>query len=75
VAGPQLEPIARLVRRTEERKAVDVVDVGVGKEEMSLELVPAVEVGAQDPQPGAGVEDQALLAAHDLDACRVAAIP
>ena len=27
-----------------------------------------------DPQPGAGVEDQALLAAHDLDARRVATV-
>ena len=74
VSRPKLETVAGPVRRAEERKAVDVVDVGVGQEKMRFQPRIAVQVGAENSEPGAGIQDQALAGAHDLDAGSVAAV-
>ncbi len=74
VAGPELEAVLLAVGRAKERKAVDVIDVGVGQEDLSVQAVLAVQADAQRAHAGAGVEDQPLVTAHHLEAGGVATI-
>src|SRR3546814_15840081 len=75
MARPQADAVALVEKRGEERQADDVVVMGVGEEDVSLEGAVLAELLAERPQARSGVEDQQLVAATHLDAGSVAAIP
>ena len=73
--APELERVALVVGRPEERQADDVIHVGVGEEQVRADrLAVRDHLAAELAQPGAGVEDQPLLPAAHLDTGRVAAV-
>ena len=69
--------VLRLIDGQKERQALDVVPVGVRQQQGQVER-PGVEFGdqlaPQQPQPGAGVEDDDLAIGADLDTGSVAAV-
>ncbi|MEI9988206.1 MAG: hypothetical protein WDN69_36985 [Aliidongia sp.] len=75
MAGPDAHHIAGTESRAEERQAFDMVIVGMRQEDVEFErrLVP-FEFMTEHAQPAAGIEDQSMPAATDLDTGRVAAI-
>ena len=75
MAGPDAHLAARIVARRKERQAADVIEMRMAVEEVELSgLAGAHQLVAQEPQPGAAVEDQQMAAAADLDARGVAAV-
>src|SRR6266566_2180266 len=76
MASPDADVVARIVARGKERQTMDVVEMGVGVEQIEIARIPAPEqLGAQVAQPRTAVEDQQVLAAANLNARSVAAIP
>ena len=58
----------------EERKAVDVIPMGMGQQQVRT-LHPRLEESvSKGPDPCAGIHDETVIARFDFDATRIAAI-
>src|SRR3546814_8541421 len=63
MARPQADAVALVEKRGEERQADDVVVMGVGAEDVSLEGSVLAELLAERPPARSGGEDQKLVGA------------
>src|SRR5262250_160829 len=74
MASPEAHAAALVVERLEKGHAHDVVEMGMGKEDVDVARALGLELLAQRAKPGAGVEDEDVGIAAHLQAGGVAAI-
>src|ERR1700761_7207920 len=75
VAGPEAQMVGRAETGGEEGDAADMVVMRMAAQDFGRDrFLGGGKRSAQSPQPGAGIEDQQVLAAPNLDAGRIATI-
>ena len=74
MAGPHAHGAVGAEQRREERQPADMIEMRMGEEDVEIVGTSLRQIEPQSANAGAGVEDQTLVAARDLETRRVAAV-